>query len=244
LASSTRVVAYDRAGLGWSDPPAEPQDAHQSARDLHAALQAAGIPGPYVVAGHSYGGLVVRAFADLYPQDVAAMVLVDASHPDQWANIPASRGGSMVSFGNRVSGVLATLGVLRLFDINASLTAGLPNQPAAEMKAILNRPGAWYTSSSVLGTWEARTRPQVNQARHLGNLPLAVLSVTEQAIYSDVLTKLQAELPALSTNSLHLTVEGATHESLTAKREHAMVVANAIRQVLEASETGSPLAAK
>ena len=128
--------------------------------------------------------------------------------------------------------------------MNAPLTAGLPDRPAAELKAFLDRPGAWYASGGVLGIWEARTRPAINQAKNLGDRPLAVLSVTEQAIYSEVLTKLQAELPALSSNSIHLTVEGATHESLTANREHALVVANAIRQVLEASESGGQLAAK
>jgi pimeloyl-ACP methyl ester carboxylesterase len=242
LAASTRVVAYDRAGLGWSDSAGEPQDARQSAADLHAALQKAGIPGPYVVAGHSYGGLVVRAFADLYPQEVAGMVLVDASHPDQWARIPESRGGRTVAFGNRVTGLLVRLGIVRLFDLHASLTDGLPERPAAELKAFLAQPQTWSTSSGILSIWDTRTRPQINQARSLGDLPLAVLSVTEQAIYSEVLTRLQAELPALSSNSLHWTVEGATHENLVSQPEHAQVVAEAIRRVLDAAQTGKPLA--
>src|SRR5688572_27011840 len=83
LAKVTRVVAYDRAGLGWSDPGPKPRDAGQSARELHVALQRMGITGPFVLAGHSYGGLAVRAFAALYPDEVAGMVLVDGSHPDQ-----------------------------------------------------------------------------------------------------------------------------------------------------------------
>jgi len=106
LATYTRVVAVDRAGLGWSDPTTEPQDAQQSAIDLHEVLQKAGISGPYVVAGHSYGGLVVRAFTDLYPQDVTGMVLVDASHPDQWVHIPESKGGRVVAAGNRITGYM------------------------------------------------------------------------------------------------------------------------------------------
>jgi pimeloyl-ACP methyl ester carboxylesterase len=244
LAASTRVVAYDRAGLGWSDPAPEPQDAQQSAADLHAALEEAGISGPYVVAGHSYGGLVVRAFADLYPQDVAGMVLVDASHPDQWAHILESRGGRTVAMGNRITGFLTRLGVVRLFGMNAGSTAGLPDQAAGEMKAFLDRPQAWSTSSGVLSIWEARTRPQINRARPLGDLPLAVLSVTEQALYSEVLTELQAELPALSSNSLHRTVEGATHENLVSQREHALIVVDTILQVMDAAQTGTPLTSK
>ena len=209
LAATTRVVAYDRAGLGWSDPASEPQDAQQSAADLHAALQRAGISGPYVVAGHSYGGLVVRAFTDLYPHEVVGMVLVDASHPDQWAHIPASKGGRTTAFANRITGILARLGVVRLFDLNSPLVDGLPERQAAEMKAILARPQAWVTSSGILSIWETRTRSIINGAHSLGDLPLVVLSVTEQALYGDVLTMLQAELPALSSNSFHLTVKGS-----------------------------------
>jgi pimeloyl-ACP methyl ester carboxylesterase len=244
LAASTRVVAYDRAGLGWSDPVSTPQDAQESARDLHAALQKAGIPGPYVVAGHSYGGLVVRAFTDLYPQEVIGMVLVDASHPDQWAHIPESKGGRTVALGNRITGILAQLGIVRLFGLNTSLIAGLPERQAAELKAFLDMPRAWSTSSGILSIWEKRTRSQINGASSLGDLPLAVLSVTEQALYGEVLTELQAELPALSSNSFHRTVAGATHENLVSQREHALIVVDAILRVMEAAQTGKPLAAE
>jgi pimeloyl-ACP methyl ester carboxylesterase len=121
LAATTRVVAYDRAGLGWSDPSPEPQDAYQSAQDLHAALEKAGIPGPYVVAGHSYGGLVVRAFTYLYPDEVAGMALIDASHPDQWVHIPVSRDGRLNGNANIFTGFLARLGVVRFFHLESAL---------------------------------------------------------------------------------------------------------------------------
>jgi pimeloyl-ACP methyl ester carboxylesterase len=219
LAHDTRVVAYDRAGLGWSDAAPEIHDAQQSARDLHTALQQASISGPYVLAGHSYGGLVMRAFADLYPDEVVGMVLVDASHPDQWVHIPTSDGGQTVAIANRITSYLTWVGVVRLLNMTAAVTDGLPARPAAEMKAILAQPGSWMASSAVLGVWEARTRPQINNARSLGALPLAVLSVTEQALYAETLTQLQAALPALSSNSMHLTVQGATHENLIARRE-------------------------
>ena len=241
LAATTRVVAYDRAGLGWSDPAPEPRDAQQSARDLHAALQAAGIQGPYVVAGHSYGGLVVRAFTDLYPDEVAGMVLIDASHPDQWQHIPVSQDGKLNGRGNLITSILARFGIVRLFQLERGIYTGLPEQQAAEMRAILAKPESWKTSGDVLLIWNERTTPQINQASSLGDLPLAVLSVTEQAVFADVLTSLQAELPNLSSNSIHITVEGATHESLVAKQEHALVVVEAIRQVLESAMTGLKL---
>jgi pimeloyl-ACP methyl ester carboxylesterase len=250
LAASTRVVTYDRAGLGWSDPAPEPQDAQQSAMDLHAALEAADIQGPYVVAGHSYGGLVVRAFTDLYPDEVVGMVLVDASHPDQWAAVPAAKGGRMVAVGNRVTGFLARLGIVRMLDMYQSIRAGLPEQQAAEMKAILAQPQSWSTSGDTLALWDARSRPQINQARELGDLPLVVLTAPVRPSgasvggYADALNSQQAELSTLSSNSLHLTVQGATHESLVAEREHALVVANGVLKAIEAAETGKPLTAE
>lgn len=241
LAADTRVVAYDRAGLGWSDPSPEPQDAQQSARDLHAALQKAGIPGPYVVAGHSYGGLVVRAFTDLYADEVAGMVLIDASHPDQWAHMPVSREGRFNGRANLFTAFLARLGLVRFLHLESASYAGLPEWQAAEMEAILARPESWQNSGQVLLIWNERTRPQIDQARSLGDLPLAVLSVTEQPVYGDILTSLQDELPTLSSNSVHYTEAGATHENLVSEREHALVVAKSIRSVLQAARSGQPL---
>ena len=242
LASDTRVIAYDRAGLGWSDPPPGVHDAYDSAADLGQGLAAAGIAGPYIVAGHSYGGLVARAFTDLYPNEVVGLVLVDASHPDQWAHFPASRNGWTIALGNRVLNWLAWPGIVRLFDLESKARRGLPERPAAEMKAILAQPRSWSTSSRSLAIWNEKTRPRINQARPLDGLPLSVLSVTEQSGYTaETLTALQAELPTLSTNSAHYTIEGATHESLVSERQHALVVVGAIRQVLEAAQTGRPL---
>jgi len=244
LAAMTRVVAYDRAGLGWSDPSPEPQDARQSAQDLHAALQKAGIQGPYVIAGHSYGGLVARAFTSLYPDEVVGMVLVDASHPDQWVRIPASRDGKLNGYANRVTGLLAGFGVVRLLNLGKGVFQGLPEQQAAEMRAALANPRTWKNSGDVILIWNESTRPFIHQTRDLGSLPLAVISVTEQALYADVLTSLQNELVGLSRNSFHHVEEGATHESLVAEREHAAAVGGIIRKVMEAAESGRPLLAE
>jgi len=83
VAKTTRVCSYDRAGQGWSDPGPEPRDGEHIAQDLHALLQNASIPGPYVLAGHSYGGLFVRAYAAYYPGEVVGLVLLDSAQPDQ-----------------------------------------------------------------------------------------------------------------------------------------------------------------
>lgn len=93
ISAKNRVVLYDRAGLGKSDPTAKlPRTSRDVATDLHALLSKAGLPGPYVLVGHSYGGIHHRMFAHLYPDEVAAMVLVDASHPNQMERFRALLG--------------------------------------------------------------------------------------------------------------------------------------------------------
>jgi pimeloyl-ACP methyl ester carboxylesterase/membrane protease YdiL (CAAX protease family) len=236
LAPSVRVVAYDRAGLGWSEPGPAPRDARQSATELHVALQRAGIGGPYVMAGHSYGGLVARMFTDLYPEDVTGLVLVDASHPDQWVHIPASLDGRMTSVSNRVFSNLASVGVFRFIDpLTPQVATGLPAYEYAQMRAILAEPASTGVGADALAVWHTHTRPQLAAARPLGNLPLTVLSVTEQPHFGEVLTTLQSELVALSSNSQHQVVAGATHEDLISNREHAAVVADAILQVADSA---------
>ena len=92
LAKTTRVCAYDRAGLGWSEAGPEPRDARQISSELHTLLNgAADTEGPYVLVGHSYGGLYARMYAARYPDQVAGVVLVDSSHPEQFTRSPQGR---------------------------------------------------------------------------------------------------------------------------------------------------------
>src|SRR5262245_3211505 len=74
-ARTTRVCTYDRAGRGWSEPGPAPRDARQLARELHTLLRNAAVPGPYVLAGHSAGGLFAREYAAQYPDEVVGLVL-------------------------------------------------------------------------------------------------------------------------------------------------------------------------
>lgn len=83
IATWTQVVWYDRAGLGQSDPAPTPRTIQDLILDLHTLLERAGIPGPFVLAGHSLGGTVARLYCERYPEQVAALVLIDASHEDQ-----------------------------------------------------------------------------------------------------------------------------------------------------------------
>jgi pimeloyl-ACP methyl ester carboxylesterase len=82
LQSSARVCSYDRAGSAWSDPGPQPLTLRQEAYELELALKLSGERGPYILAGHSIGGLVVRAFAEGYPDETSGIILVDAPSPD------------------------------------------------------------------------------------------------------------------------------------------------------------------
>ncbi len=78
----TRVCSYDRAGIAWSDPGPTPRTMRQDGSELHTLLKAARVKAPYVLVGHSIGGLIARVYAEQYPDEVAGMVLVDPTHED------------------------------------------------------------------------------------------------------------------------------------------------------------------
>ena len=88
IAATTRVCAYDRAGQGWSDDAASPRDGVQSAKELHTLLAKAGEHGPYVLVGHSTGGTHAMTYAARYPDQVAGLVLLDSSSPQQFTQMP------------------------------------------------------------------------------------------------------------------------------------------------------------
>lgn len=236
VARSTRACAYDRAGEGWSDLGPDPRDAEHIARELHALLTSADIAPPYVVVGHSFGGLYVRAFTDLYPTEVVGMVLVDASHPDQWAR---SDDGRAAQRANEQSAVvapwLARLGLLRLTSF-VQVDPDLPAAQQAQLRALVNTSKLWDSYSAVFRVTD-RTMAEVRQTRPLGKLPLAVLTATMHGLPPGLEAQhqqLQQDLAALSTNATQQIVDGATHVSLINNREQSAVTSAAIQRVLAA----------
>jgi pimeloyl-ACP methyl ester carboxylesterase len=95
IAATTRACAYSRAGVMWSEPRAGKFEPDKVARDLHALLDAAGEHAPFVMVGHSLGGPYIMNFTRLYPQEVAGLVFVDASHPDQVGRMTQAAGKKM-----------------------------------------------------------------------------------------------------------------------------------------------------
>jgi pimeloyl-ACP methyl ester carboxylesterase len=110
-----RAITYDRAGLGWSDAMKSPRTTSTIIEELHALLEAAGIPRPYILVGHSFGGMLVRAYAARYPGDVAGLILLDPLSPAEWLNASPAK-TKMLRLGVRLSrrgAWLARLGVVR-----------------------------------------------------------------------------------------------------------------------------------
>jgi len=91
ISKTTATVSYDRAGLGWSSPCLTPRTPSNIAVELHNMLQKAGIESPYVLVGHSFGGLVMRRYAVLYPDEVAGVVLVDPMRIEEWPPLDPSK---------------------------------------------------------------------------------------------------------------------------------------------------------
>src|SRR5262249_44822905 len=89
LAQLTRVCMYDRAGIGLSDPATVPRTGERIVEDLNTLLTKAGVAPPYVLVGHSAGGLIVRLYAHRYAEKVTGLVLIDTAHEDQFVRFAA-----------------------------------------------------------------------------------------------------------------------------------------------------------
>jgi pimeloyl-ACP methyl ester carboxylesterase len=242
VARNTRVCVYDRAGRGWSEPASTPQDGLQIATDLHTLLHRGGVPGPYVLAGHSFGGLYVLTFAARYPDEVAGLVLVDSTAPKTAATIATASPGATGSYDalGRVSAlasISAPLGLARLYGQLA--TGDLPPRSAGEVRASI------ATASNLRSTIDeyVQASSSVHQAAALtdfGAKPLVVLTAGTGHDAAEI--AVQNRLATLSTNSAHRTIAGASHEGLVGEKKYAAATAQAILDVVTSVRSGAPLA--
>lgn len=236
----TRTCAYDRAGLGWSDPSPQPPDTLQNALELHTLLQNAGIAGPYVVVGHSFGGLYARTYAGRYPDYVAGMVLIEGTNPDFPARLGVPEAMPNTDPGMLAAGPYAArLGLFRLVTF-IPLDPNLPARQQAELKA--------YYSSTKVADYVKRLYDafpamlaQVRNAGNLGAKPLVVVVGGASENASGTPGDLQNEQVGLSTNGVKRTVAGADHVSLVRKQDYALETSKYIIQVVDAVRTGKPL---
>src|SRR5918998_775538 len=178
VSGTTRVCAYDRAGTGWSETGPEPRDAKRISGELHALLTEAGIEGPYVLVGHSFGGLYAQTYAARYAEEVAGVCLVESSSPEQFGHRAVARD---IYEPQRfaVASLLARLGIVRLLYKLSPAPPDLPPQQRAQIDAL--GPSTRQVSTTAL---ELRATPQTatqaRRLRSLGDKPLAVISAGTQ----------------------------------------------------------------
>jgi pimeloyl-ACP methyl ester carboxylesterase len=233
VAKSTRACWYDRAGYGWSDSAPHPRSSADIADDLHKLLRAAGVPPPWVLVGHSFGGFNVRVFAAQNPGEVAGMVLVDSADEFPYEGpMPDSLRGpgtyipkSLWGAGTVVLDFLVQAGVARLIDNGVpSFRGHLTERDAGVIHSLQLEPKA-FDAQSREGIDRDRTLAQVQAVHSLGNMPLVVLTAAGGIPHSDdevsqavaafmhdrIYTK-QARLATLSTRGRQIIVERSGHD--------------------------------
>jgi thioesterase domain-containing protein len=208
---TTRICVYDQAGHGRSDPA--PGNRADAARDLHVLLKRGHVPGPYIVAGHSLGGMFALSYAHRYPAEVAGVVLLDSMHPTQ-SNAFAGT--------NPLLAVLPTVARTGLARIFVDAKEGKPTVQV----------GQFVRDVTDMPAEQARAAKLAS----LGDRPLAV--VTAGSGSQSGWLEQQNKLAALSSNSIHRVVAGSTHQSLIDDKRDAARSSQAIRDVVSAARSG------
>jgi len=246
LAKTTQTCWFDRAGEGWSDPGPFPRTSEAIARDEHAAFKAAGVPPPYVLVGHSFGGLNARVYNGLYPNEVAGMVLVDAAHEDEPGRAPKFMLGHTLPRSLwRVNHLLAQgaerVGLIRLLVGSPSVP---PNPTTRQIVAALReQPKAMANLAEYVVSPESYD--EAHRAPGLGAKPLIVLTAgrpwgptgnaemdREGAAYQKVwIHEIQPKLTRLSTRSRQIIVTSSGHGI---PQEAPGAVIDAVRDVVGA----------
>jgi pimeloyl-ACP methyl ester carboxylesterase len=252
VAKFTRACWYDRAGEGWSDPGPFPRTSAAIAQDLHELLRRAGVTPPYILVGHSYGGLNVRVYNGMYPSEVAGMVLVDSAHEDEPKRAPKFMLGKTLPKSlwhplHLLTQAALRVGLIRLF----TSAPALPTDPAQRTRlqiiaALRQQPKAVATLSDYVTAPESYG--QAHAAAGLGDKPLLVLTRgktpspsgnaemdRDVAAYEQVwMHELQPQLAHLSTRGRQVIVSSSGHGI---PDEAPQAVIDAVREVVTMSRT-------
>lgn len=253
VAKFARVCSYDRAGLGWSDSLGKALSPQQVAEMLHALLEKGGEKPPYLMVGHSLGGIYVRAFEESYPDDVVGMVLVDSSHENQNQLFPPEflKLNTMQDVGFKACQVMAPIGLARAVKMMDSFTVSYPmtEEEKGPLLAAMYRTPYCGTSAKEMAMFNAYAS-QSKELTRLGDMPLIVLSSGADAqekydelppyfqsqVTLDVMKQevdawaaMQEELAGLSTRGKRIIVESGHNIQL----DSPQVVLDAIREVFD-----------
>jgi pimeloyl-ACP methyl ester carboxylesterase len=255
VAGFTRVCAYDRAGLGWSEASPKSRTASNIVEELHTLLTRADVEPPYVLVGHSAGGLYARLYAHEHPGEVAGMVLVDAAHEDLDVRSPESlvkmnrRVYQLISWAFRFLQMLGSIGLLALVPDTVSRVwlGSIPEGSRETYMGIVCSDARWFKTVRQEGVTAFRNLAAARAARlsSLGDIPLIVLSRGQSEMstgpgisaedvehFNAVNKELQAELAALSSRGKQIIAEESGHYIQVDQPE---LVIEAIREVVEAA---------
>lgn len=235
VARHTRVVTYDRPGMGWSDTPPGQMDAQEAIQDLYEALRQSGVKGPYLLTGHSMGALMARVFAHFYPEEVVGLVLVDPRDVT-WEGVHAQE-PEMSPLVSRTLALAGRLGIVRLYGAAAADIQGLPPMQMEAARAIaysyhhiknIEQEGYLGDSAAAL---------LLERGETLEGVPLIVLSASGPGTVFNpqqrqALNALHGRLAARSTLGTHRIVPGADHVSITTYQEHAQAITDAILELV------------
>jgi pimeloyl-ACP methyl ester carboxylesterase len=241
VAATTRVCSYDRPGYGWSDPSETPRDAETVGRELDALLKSAGEKGPFVVVGHSLGGAYARMFVEQQRDQVAGLVLVDATSPSAIATLdevglPPMRKSDFVMFLASHEALFQMADRIGLIQLTVDLDVNdLPPDAVPAMRVFLSSRERARTSVREADS-VSDTVQQIGALGGLGAMPVMVISSDRwidkdpdlAAKRAEWNKKQQRRWLAISGNSRFLIVPGSDHLSLLSNKEHAAVVSDAI----------------
>jgi pimeloyl-ACP methyl ester carboxylesterase len=251
VAQHVRTFSYDRAGLGWSSSRTSTPTPEHLSRELRALLSAAGVPSPYLLVAHSFGGLVARRFAAAYPSEVVGLVLIDPMRPDDWPplnqtasierGIRLARVGRMAArFGltrlfmrsmllgsHRIARALCHLGgepAQNLMDRMLCEVGKMPHEVWPSVAANWSRPEFFRTLEAYF-----RAIPQTIEEMH-GRVPLAVPVVVLTPISAAPLSA--SQLRAISCKARQVIAPASAHWIHLDEPE---LVLAAIREMLAAA---------
>jgi pimeloyl-ACP methyl ester carboxylesterase len=227
IARVTRVMVYDRAGLGWSDPSPRPRRADAMAEELRTLLTRGNVPGPYILVGHSLGGPVARQFTARYPDEVVGLVMVDSAHEQQAKRFP-ERLVNMFGGMNSMVAIMKLIGKSGIFTLIPKLVptddlGKLPKQTSEMIRGVVaaSKSHIETTLAETLSVIAAETQP----VSTLGDLPMTVISHGQldantvpanlgQQVrddYERAWQELQVEITALSARGRRIVAERSGH---------------------------------
>jgi pimeloyl-ACP methyl ester carboxylesterase len=230
ISEHTLVCSYDRAGIGWSDESSNKRTCQNMVDELHMLLHKAEIPAPYVLVGHSLGGINARLYASKYPNEVSGIVLVDAAHEDQMEKLPPPPGQNKLIkllTNHRVLQFITYIGIPRLFFSLPSIQKLYDMFPINIRRAIFaKRSTTKYMKTSLkeMSCLKESLMQLKFSSEDLGNIPLVVITAGKEPEgkengysqkwideQSKIWKELQKELATLSENSTTLVAENSDH---------------------------------